>query len=261
MQIHPGPPLIVTTSWDDGHPADLRLADLLLKYGVRATFYVPTNNSEGRPVMHSRELASLAQHFEIGGHTRDHVALTDVPSDYALEQITSNKNDLEHRLGRTVSGFAYVRGRNNRELRSLVKQAGYQYARTIQSLSSTPARDPFDAPATIQFFNHSRLVYFRNFLSSGPTFPRTKILSSVLSASGVADRCTHAACACMQYGGSFHLWGHSWELDQYDLWSALEQSLAQLSELHPIFATNSEWIEKGNISPRSRATAPRGLQT
>jgi hypothetical protein len=28
----------ITTSWDDGHPLDLRVAELLAKYGLKDTF-------------------------------------------------------------------------------------------------------------------------------------------------------------------------------------------------------------------------------
>jgi hypothetical protein len=38
------PPAYITTSWDDGHPSDLRLADLLHKHSLRGTFYVPPEN-------------------------------------------------------------------------------------------------------------------------------------------------------------------------------------------------------------------------
>ena len=37
---------IVTTSWDDGHKLDLKLAKLLKKYGVPATFYIAPNNRQ-----------------------------------------------------------------------------------------------------------------------------------------------------------------------------------------------------------------------
>ena len=35
--------ILITTSWDDGHPLDLRLAELLHKYDVPATFYIPVS--------------------------------------------------------------------------------------------------------------------------------------------------------------------------------------------------------------------------
>ena len=79
--------LLVTTSWDDGHPSDLRVADLLDKHGLSATFYVPCANSEGRPVMVSSDVAELGRRFEIGGHTRDHVSLANVTTHFAADQI------------------------------------------------------------------------------------------------------------------------------------------------------------------------------
>ena len=48
--------LRLTTSWDDGHPLDLRLADRLAARGFTGTFYVPRHNREGRPVLSAREV-------------------------------------------------------------------------------------------------------------------------------------------------------------------------------------------------------------
>src|SRR5579872_1997329 len=93
-------PLVITTSWDDGHPADLRVAELLERHQIQGTFYVPTTNSEGHPVMRPNEVAQLAQRFEIGGHTQSHVILTRLAPDIAVEQIRTNKSWLEELLGR-----------------------------------------------------------------------------------------------------------------------------------------------------------------
>ena len=51
--------LVVTTSWDDGYPADLRVAELLAKHGVAGTFYVPNRNLEGRPVLSEQEIRRI----------------------------------------------------------------------------------------------------------------------------------------------------------------------------------------------------------
>ena len=34
-------PPMITTSWDDGHPLDIRLAELLATYGLRGHFMCP----------------------------------------------------------------------------------------------------------------------------------------------------------------------------------------------------------------------------
>ena len=65
--------LLITTSWDDGHLSDLRFADLPEKGGLSGTFYVPSTNSECRPVTRLTEFAQLGQRFQIGGHTQDHI--------------------------------------------------------------------------------------------------------------------------------------------------------------------------------------------
>ena len=35
---------IITTSWDDGHPLDLKLGKLLKQNSIKATFYTPLTN-------------------------------------------------------------------------------------------------------------------------------------------------------------------------------------------------------------------------
>jgi peptidoglycan/xylan/chitin deacetylase (PgdA/CDA1 family) len=233
--------LLVTTSWDDGHPSDLRTADLLDKHGLSGTFYVPCANSENKPVMASAAIAELGRRFEIGGHTKDHISLPEIAPRLAAEQIQANKHRLEDLLGRELCGFAYVRGRHNRVVRSLVKKAGYRYARTVKNLTSTPGLDPFQVPTTAQFFAHTRSTYIRNYLRRGPTLERAVILSTVLTHDDLTTRFMRAARASARLGGYFHLWGHSWELDESELWQELDRLLAQLRELDARFVTNAAW--------------------
>ena len=61
---------IVTTSWDDGHPLDLRVVDLLARYGIKGTFYVPLLY-RSRPVMEKAQIiAILDRGMEIGSQLR-----------------------------------------------------------------------------------------------------------------------------------------------------------------------------------------------
>jgi len=242
-------PLLVTTSWDDGHPSDLRVADLLEKHGLSGTFYVPCTNSEGRPVMRSTEIARLGRRFEIGGHTRDHITLCEIAPQLAAGQLLANKRRLEDLLGREVCGFAYVRGRHNRTVRDLVAKAGYRYARTVKNLMSTPGTNRFRVPTTTQFFAHSDSTYLRNYMSGGPTRQRAAILAAVLTQAELATRCSRAAEACARSGGYFHLWGHSWELDEHNLWGELDRLLGRLRQFHARFVTNAAWCASLRMSP------------
>jgi peptidoglycan-N-acetylglucosamine deacetylase len=255
-------PLLVTTSWDDGHPSDLRVADLLEKHGLRGTFYVPCTNSEGRPVMRSSEIVDVARRFEIGGHTQSHVSLTGIAPHLAANQIRANKDRLENLLGQEVRGFAYVRGHHNRVVRDLVDQAGYHYARTIKNLMSTLGPDRLQLPTTTQFFSHSVSTYVRNYVSGGPTLQRTSILAAVLSDGELATRLSRAARACAHSGGFFHLWGHSWELDEFGLWTELDRLLGQLRKLDARFVTNAGWCASlaASVRPQTPPSAQRGAE-
>ena len=232
-------PLVVTTSWDDGHPLDLRVAELLDKYGLRGTFYIPCRGSDAMPVMRPTDIIQLATRFEIAGHTRDHIDLTRVPRDCAAQQILTNKWRLEDLLGREISGFAYVRGKYNQTVRDLAEEAGFKYARTVKTFMTRPTVDPFQCGTTAQFFPHTRATLISNFLSQGPTRERSYILGRLLSDKRLSARLLQVAKASVRLGGYFHLWGHSWELDTYDLWQEFERFLRELQHFEAQFVTNS----------------------
>ena len=248
--------LLVTTSWDDGHPADLRIADLLDKHGLNGTFYIPCSNSEGGPVMRSSDVRELARRFEIGGHTQNHISLTEIAPRVAANQIRTNKQRLEDLVGREICGFAYVRGRHNRIVRGLVEQAGFRYARTIKNLMSTPGHDRFQIPTTAQFFGHATSTYVRNYLSEGPSLERTVILASVLRSNQLTTRFSRAAEASARLGGYFHLWGHSWEVNEYGLWSELDLFLGQLRTLATHFVTNAAWCASLTMRAGAQTSTP-----
>ena len=214
--------LLMTTSWDDGHPLDLRVADLLDKFGFKGTFYVPLNNREGRPVLSAETLRSISNKFEIGGHTRDHVYLDMVSLEQASKQIAEGKHELEDCLGREIGGFAYPGGRYNDGLKGSVSKQGYLYARTTENFRQDTGTDQFALPTTLQFFPHSRPVYIRNFAKHGRFRRRFGIFATTLAASDLPSRLRNALDLACRQGRVFHLWGHSWELDEIDGWTILE---------------------------------------
>ena len=55
-----GCPRIVTTSWDDGDRADVRIAELLQSRGILGTFYIPICPYQGRPALSHEDLKSLS---------------------------------------------------------------------------------------------------------------------------------------------------------------------------------------------------------
>lgn len=237
---------LFTTSWDDGHPLDLRLGELLAEHGFRATFYVPLSNSEGQPVMSSQQIRSLGAAFEIGSHTLDHCYLNTVDCGEARRQITDGKSKLEDILGYPVRGFCYPGGAFNRAHRQMTMDTGFAYARTTVNLVGEAPDDPYSMPTTIQFYPHSWMVYLKNFLSKGNWPRRAGLLSDALRSREMMVRLNTMIEHVCTRGGVFHLWGHSWELDSFDGWQQLDVFLRYVAERIPrqYRLTNGELVRK-----------------
>ena len=137
---------MVTSSWDDGHPLDLRVAECLATYGMVGTFYVPLR-SRTRPLMTREQLQTLRQMgMEIGSHTMMHADLTQLAPAQARLELRQSKDCLEHLLGEPVTSLCYPKGKFNQQVRSLTAEAGYHVARTTLAFRTDMDFDPLCMP-------------------------------------------------------------------------------------------------------------------
>ena len=220
-------PLIFTCSWDDGHPDDLRLAEMLTRHGFAATFFVPSANSEGRKVMTAAEIRSLAEAgFEIGAHGADHLRLTRLAPEERRRQMFDDRRRLEDLLGSPIAGFCYPGGRHDRRTRRLAAELGFRYARTTQMFRLDAGSDPFAMPTTLQFHANGAAGYLRNWLRNRAGLARLRLARRCLAA-GPAGGLRYA----LGQGGVFHLWGHSWEIDETRRWDSLAALLEEAAEV------------------------------
>jgi peptidoglycan-N-acetylglucosamine deacetylase len=219
-----------TTSWDDGHPRDLLLAELLERHRFRGTFYIPNRNVEGLEVLSNAELKELQRLAEVGSHTLDHRYLKGLPDSVARTQIGQGKSELEDCVGQEVRGFCYPGGHFETKHRTMVCEAGFAYARTTQNLSSKPGVDAFLIPTSFQLYPHTAAVYVRNWVKHGHRLARTPLLFRAVSAPGLLELLKISLLDVKRKEGTFHLWGHSWELDIFDGWSILNEFLAFASD-------------------------------
>ncbi len=90
MSTHP---FTITTSWDDGHRLDQRVADLLDRHGLRGTFYIARDFLPER--MTDAEIRGLGARHEIGAHTLTHPVLTEISLEQAQQEISGSKSWLE----------------------------------------------------------------------------------------------------------------------------------------------------------------------
>jgi len=226
--------LLLTTSWDDGHPLDEKLADLLNRHGVAATFYVPGRNQEGLPVLTASARRNLDEKFEIGSHTLDHLPVDGADATFIEQQVTDGKSVLEDQLGHAVRAFCYPGGRNNELSRRIVREAGFHFARTTADFNLKPGQNPYLMPVTIQFKPRTPLSFAFNYLKWGNWIQRGPIMLSGVWRKGVHDQVEAMFQAARVRGGILHLWGHSWEIEAFDGWGELDRLLNRLTDEIPV---------------------------
>jgi len=233
--------IIITTSWDDGYVLDVRLAELLEKYNIKGTFYVPIRNYE-RKVMESNILIQISQKHEIGGHTVNHIYLDTLGKTEANYEILECKNKLQDKLGKNIDAFCYPGGKYSERDVKLVKEAGFLFGRTTNFFHSE-IKPVYNLMHTgLQVFDHSSVVLIRHCLKNtflSPIFAYRFFYKGNRDFSALADM---ILLKLFKNGGVFHLWGHSWEIEKYGLWKELENLLKGLSAHHEIaYLNNTEY--------------------
>ncbi len=234
--------VIVTTSWDDGHILDLKLAKLLKKYGIKATFYIPPKNREilKKDLLSDDNIKSLSNDFEIGSHTMTHPRLTDVSKKEALKEIVESKKYLEDLIGKKINLFCYPGGEYNHEIKNLVKKAGFLGARTTKQMITCDPKDLFEIGTTIHDFPLSPRVVAGRIKHAIKNNIR---LAPMLLTRDWARMAINTFDYVNKNGGIWHLWGHSWMVEKYKDWDKLEKVLSYVSRKNRVkYLTNSKTI-------------------
>jgi peptidoglycan/xylan/chitin deacetylase (PgdA/CDA1 family) len=203
-------PLRIVQCWDDGVVDDMRLIEILRKYGAKASFNLnydlhcteragPWRFRDVKDV-HRLALAELIPAYEgftIANHTATHPFLTRIPAEDALRDIREGRDKLEQHFGVPVTGFAYPFGDTNAAVEEMVRETGHIYARTTGYT---------DAPCPP--VNTMRFDANCHFLA--PDF---------------WERVERAKAA----GDVFYFWGHSYELVTDEDWANFDAKISKLN--------------------------------
>jgi peptidoglycan/xylan/chitin deacetylase (PgdA/CDA1 family) len=229
---------IVTTSWDDGHILDLKLARLLKKYEMPATFYIAPRNHElpEESRLGDKEILEISKHFEIGAHSLSHQHLSQVSPEQADFEIRESKRYLEEVSGKEVVSFSYPHGDYNKRVMKLVEKNGFKLARTVKRYSFVMPANPFKMRTTLQAYNHlsdlPRIARFADFK-----------LSKILHYMSWQNLAIDLFDKALEEKSAFHLWGHSWELEKTQGWNKLEEVLQYIAKRDDVtYATNAEIV-------------------
>jgi hypothetical protein len=247
-------PAYITTSWDDGHPLDQRVAALLSKYGLAGTFYVPATSE--RQTMSVTQLRALSKSFEIGAHTLHHVDLTFLAEETAWREIADSRSWVEDSTGIRCECFCPPIGRYRKEHVRMVRRAGYIGLRSVELLAlgfPRPLAGLLHMPTTVQAFPHRHFALARNaikrkafgnfwrYIRHGCPADWPALAESLLS-------------QVIARGGVFHLWGHSWELEEFNQWQRLESVLRLMGH----FTRQAPAVSNGQLCRSSMPVAAPG---
>lgn len=220
----------ITFSYDDGVTQDIRLIELLNKYGLKSTFNLNSELLSHKGILirnekriahykvHPEDVKYIYEGHEIAAHTLTHPNLTKHDELEVIRQVEKDRLNLSELAGYDVVGMAYPCGgvNNDDRVAKIIKEnTGIKYSRTI-TLSNS-----FDIQDNLHRFNPTAFhLDFENLMKLGQDFIELKTESPKI----------------------FYIWGHSYEMDyEADYWVRLEEFFKLISKHNDIFyGTNKE---------------------
>jgi peptidoglycan/xylan/chitin deacetylase (PgdA/CDA1 family) len=229
---------IITTSWDDGHPLDFKLAELLDKYNLKGTFYIPRSNEEHK-VMSEAEIKVLSRHFEIGGHTLTHARLGNLSKQKVYEEVNGCYQWLAELLEVMPVSFCFPGGVYNKAAVQQAVDSGFNVLRTTELLSVKAVTGSL-APTTLQVYEHKKSTYLKHLIKR-MKIDNFLVWLKTMASSDLMYLVDYYIDKIDREGGCMHIWGHSWEIEQFGLWQKLEllfKQIANLSSFHYVLNKN-----------------------
>ncbi len=222
----------VTLSYDDGCVHDIRLADVISRYGMKCTFNLNSNILRGDNNLSTEEIKKhfLAKGHEIAVHGEYHRAEGALRPIEGIREVLNCRTELENRFQMIIRGMAYpdfgiTRFENSasyNKIKSYLTELDIAYARTLGG-DNKEFGLPMDWHAWMPTAHHSNpdiLEYIDEFL---------KLDTSI------------NVYLARRAPKLFYLWGHSYEFDTDGNWELLDEICTKLGGKNDIwYATNIE---------------------
>ena len=213
-----------TMSYDDGYAHDIKLVEIMNKYGVKGTFNLNSffmgkdgGTEKGRRLSFDEARELYAGH-EIAAHGAKHKSLTEVSSEEGLYDVLEDRRALESEFGAVVQGMAYANGTFDDVAVENLKKCGILYSRTCKATGGFAIpRDWLRLPPTCKHKAENLFELLDEFLAP----PKKSYLRPEPRL--------------------FYLWGHSYEFALDNNWEIIEDFLSKIGNRDDIYyATNIE---------------------
>lgn len=218
-----------TMSYDDGVSQDIRLIEILNRYGLKSTFNLNSGlfgqqrilRVRGVPVNHDRlkaeDIRGVYAGHEVAAHTVTHAMLPECSEEEIVREVEMDRLALGELIGYEVMGMAYANGgeNNNDAVAQVIRErTNIQYARTITCTGGfAPQKNLLRYNPTVFHLRMDEMFALgEQFLAMEPETPQL-----------------------------FYVWGHSYELDAENTWNRFEEFCRMMSG-HPdvFYGTNRE---------------------
>ncbi len=224
LRFPEGKPKALTLSYDDGVEQDIKLVDIMNKYGLKGTFnlnsglYAEEGTVYPKGQVHRRMTKNqVLQTFkdsgqEIAVHSLTHPSLDKLPTNMVINEILLDRKNLEEQFGTIVRGMAYPYGTLNDSVVEALKVCGIAYARTV--ISTFDFRIPEDFLRLTATCHHNS--------------PELEYLSKKF----VEDEICYEPYL-------FYLWGHSYEFEENNNWNSIKNFASYVGNREDVwYATN-----------------------
>lgn len=222
----------LTLSYDDGVEQDVRLMEILDKYGIRCTFNLNSGcwAAEGtvypKGHIHRRMSASQVKELyqnpnhEVAAHCLTHASLTELNAGQIAHEVLADRENLEAMFGGLVRGLAYPFGTHSDAVIEALRATGIAYARTVISTNNTEIPN--------------------DWLRLHPTCHH--------NAPNLMQLCDRFLADSAPFGSRlFYLWGHSYEFEADNNWHVIEEFCEKMAGREDIwYATNIQIVDYVN---------------
>jgi peptidoglycan/xylan/chitin deacetylase (PgdA/CDA1 family) len=228
----------LTTSWDDGVPEDERLGELLASYGFPGTFYATTGPIGHRLISDAATSRLVALGHELGNHGRTHRPFTALSAEELLDELAWGEREIgavatSHRLVAPPAGIV------SKAVRATLRANRY-VLRSAPILAKSAATRELVVPSA-QMYPHSVFATYKH-LAKHRLLPPLAFLRAWSRGGTPRERFRRLADIAHRRGLVLHVWGHSAELERFQLWGDLEAFLEEARELGFRGATNSQLL-------------------
>lgn len=130
---------VLTLSYDDGTVHDIRMIEILNKYGLKAAFHLnsgmffPEDKEracfDGRMKLSEAKALYIGSGHEVAAHALTHPPLAVLTEQEIAYEIMEDRKNLEREFGTIVRGLAYPYGSVGEKTPDILRTCGIQYAR------------------------------------------------------------------------------------------------------------------------------------